>query len=69
MPRINKEPIVKPVVKLVGNDGNAYAIMGQVQRALIDIGQYDQVVRYMAEVTDRDYHHLLATTLDYVEVE
>jgi len=29
-----KAPIQKPIVKLTGNDGNAFFIMGKIQQAL-----------------------------------
>ncbi len=56
-------------VKLVGNDGNAFAIMGQVQRAMRRAGIDPEVVaEYVAEAMSGDYNHLLATTMNYVEV-
>lgn len=63
------EPSVKPIVKLIGDDGNAFNILGRVRRALIQAGLTDQAERYVQEATSGDYHHLLATTMRYVEVE
>lgn len=59
----------KPVVKLTGTDGNAFAIMGKVTRALKDAGQGDLVDQYRKEATSGDYDHLLQVTFEYVDVE
>ena len=53
-------------VKLVGEDGNAFAIMGRVRRALIDAGHHELAEEYMQEAVKGDYDHLLAVTLEYV---
>lgn len=57
-------------VKLIGTDGNAFAILGKVTRALrlakVDKAEVDA---YMAEATAGDYDHLLGTTMKWVEVE
>ena len=56
-------------VKLVGKDGNAFAIMGRVRQALRKAGHADLVDEYLEEATAGDYNHLLMTTMKYVEVE
>ena len=56
-------------VKLVGEDGNAFAIMGKVSKALKRNGHADLVDEYLKEAKSGDYDHLLQTTMDYVEVE
>jgi hypothetical protein len=58
----------KPVVRLVGTDGNAFAIMGKVARALRQAGKPELVKRYMDEATSGDYDHLLQVTMKYVDV-
>jgi hypothetical protein len=58
----------KPVVKLVGTDGNAFAILGKVKRALVDAGMKKEAEAFMKEATSGDYDHLLATAMDYVDV-
>ena len=55
-------------VKLLGNDGNAFSILGAVSKALKKNGQAELAKEYMAEATKGDYDHLLATTSDYVEI-
>lgn len=55
-------------VKLVGTDGNAYAIMGKVIKALRNGGRSDLIESYKQEATSGDYDNLIAVTMDYVEV-
>jgi hypothetical protein len=59
----------KPVVQLVGTDGNAFAIMGKVARALRQAGRPDLVKQYMDEATSGDYDHLLQVTMKYIDVQ
>lgn len=59
----------KPTVELVGEDGNAFAILGKVKRALKAAGLKDQVEEYMKKATQGDYDNLLRVTMEYVNVE
>lgn len=55
-------------VDLVGEDGNAYAILGRVQKALKAAGvDKEERDAYFAEATSGDYDHLLRVTMDWVE--
>ncbi len=66
--RTDGAPQEKPRVKLVGEDGNAFAILGRVRRALLDAGaSAEYVERYTREATSGNYDHLLAVTLEYIE--
>lgn len=56
-------------VKLIGEDGNAFFILGKVREALIKNGRKDLVEEFMKEAQSKDYDHLLATVIEYVEVE
>jgi hypothetical protein len=56
-------------VKLVGEDGNAFAIMGAVRGALERGGYRELASQYIEEATMGDYNHLLRVSMDYVEVE
>lgn len=56
-------------VKLIGTDGNAFAILGKVSKALKQNGHGDLVKEYQAEATKGDYNNLLAVTMEYVEVK
>jgi hypothetical protein len=56
-------------VELVGHDGNAFAIMGRVQRALKEAGaSQEELKQYYAESTSGDYDNLLRVAMDWVEV-
>ena len=60
----------KPVVKLIGEDGNAFAIMGKVVKAMKTAGySQDEIEDYRTKAKSGDYNHLLAVTMDFVEVE
>lgn len=58
----------KPKVKLTGEDGNAFAILGKVKRALRKAGMKKEASLFMEEATAGDYNHLLRTAMKYVEV-
>ena len=56
-------------VKLTGNDGNAFSIMGQVTRALRKAGaSKEEQQAFQKEATAGDYDHLLQTCMEWVEV-
>jgi len=58
----------RPYVALAGEDGNAFAIMGRVTKALKRAGASpDYVKRYQDEATSGDYDHLLQVTLQFIE--
>lgn len=55
-------------VKLVGEDGNAFAILGRVQKALRKAKvPAAEVTAFFAEATSGDYDHLLATCQKWVD--
>jgi hypothetical protein len=57
-------------VQLSGNDGNAFAIMGAVQKALkrhgVDKSEIDE---YIHDSMSGDYNHLLQVAMAWVTVE
>lgn len=55
-------------VQLSGIDGNAFAILGAVSKALKKAGETEGAAEFMAEATSGDYDHLLQTAMDFVEV-
>lgn len=65
-----KKPDTKPVVNLIGKDGNAFGIMGRVKQALKRAGADKEYIdKYLSEATSRDYNHLLTVSIEYVEVQ
>ena len=58
------------VVELVGEDGNAFAILGRVRRALREAGVGKaEVDAFTAEATSGNYDHLLQTVMRWVAVD
>jgi hypothetical protein len=56
-------------VQLVGEDGNAFAVLGRVQSALRKAGvSKEERDEFLAEATSGDYNHLLATVMNWVDV-
>ena len=56
-------------VDLIGQDGNAFAILGAVTKAMRRAGlSQEERDLYTKEATSGDYNHLIATTMDWVEV-
>jgi hypothetical protein len=55
-------------VRLVGTDGNAFALMGKVCAALRKGNRSDLVSEFQKEAMSGDYDHLLTTCCEYVEV-
>ena len=56
-------------VKLIGEDGNAFVILGKVDKALVLAGYHNLARLYRDEVMLGDYDNLLRVTMKYVEVE
>jgi hypothetical protein len=56
-------------VQLTGEDGNAFAILGKVQRALRRAGvPEDECKQFVTEATAGDYNNLLRVCMQWVEV-
>ncbi len=58
------KPIVRGPV-----DGNAFAIMAVVIRALKMAGQYAKVKEYTEKATSGNYNNLLRVSLEYVDFD
>jgi len=65
-----KAPSSKPTVKLIGQNGNAFSVMGNVKRALKRAGADQEYIdQYLEEAISGDYNHLLTVSMKYVNVE
>ena len=63
-------PETKPIVKLIGHDGNAFSIMGSVKQALKRAGADKEYIdEFLNKATSGDYDHLLVVSMEYVDVE
>jgi hypothetical protein len=58
------------IVKLVGEDGNPFAILGRCQQAARQAGlPKPEIDSFIAEATSDDYDHLLQTCLRWFEIK
>lgn len=60
----------RPKVRLVGENRNAFAIIGRTQRAMRRAGWTSTMVgAFRQEATSGNYEHLLATVAKYCDVD
>lgn len=60
----------KPTVKLIGEDGNIFFIMGKVARELKRNGMRAEADEYTNKVLNcKSYNEALQITMQYVDVE
>jgi hypothetical protein len=60
----------KPTVQLIGQDGNVFAIIGSVSKALKRDGQPERAKEFTEKaLKSKSYDDVLSLVLDYVEVE
>ena len=65
--KTTKYPTIR--VTLIGRDGNAFAILGAVTKAMREAGvDKDERAAFIAEATAGDYDHLLAAAMNWVDV-
>jgi len=56
-------------IPLVGEDGNAFSILGRVQRIMKQNGLRDEVEAFHAEATSGNYDNLLLTVMRWFSVD
>ena len=57
-------------VSLLGQDGNAFSIIAETQRALKNEGvSKDEIKEFQTEAMSGDYDHLIQTVMKWVNVE
>ena len=67
---MSEKSITGVSVKLVGEDGNAFAILSRVRQAMRRAKVPKETVdAYIEEATGGDYMNLLAVTARYVDAE
>jgi hypothetical protein len=66
----NPKPLTNVSVRLIGENGNAFNILGKVRAALRKAG-YDSefIEEFGRKATSGDYNHLLAVVSEYVNIE
>ena len=63
------EPITNIHLKLTGEDGNAFFILGRARQALHRARRSDLWEQFNKEATSGDYTNLLATCMKYFVVD
>jgi hypothetical protein len=62
--------VEKVKVKLIGEDGNVFNIIGKVSKALKRNGESDKSAEYTSKAFSCEtYDEVLALTMEYVDVE
>jgi hypothetical protein len=57
-------------VRLVGEDGNAFAILARTRRALLHGGvSHKEVDAFLKQAKSGDYNNLLCTVMDWVQTD
>ena len=59
----------KPRVKLIGEDGNVFNILGRVKSALREAGMDTEADAFLKEATSGDYQNVLRCAMKYCDVE
>lgn len=60
----------KPTCKLVGTDGNVFAVIGNVSKALRRAKQDDKVKEFSSRAMQAsDYYEVFAIASEYVEIK
>ena len=66
---MNNEPITNIHLKLTGEEGNAFFILGRARQALRRARRSDLWEQFNKEATSGDYTNLLATCMKYFVVD
>ncbi len=62
--------VQKPTCKLVGKDGNVFAVIGEVRKVLKQAGRHEQAAELVkAAFRAKSYEKVLALCFRYVNVE
>lgn len=64
---MSKEEKEKPVLMLIGQDGNAFAILGKARKVAIEHGLDWEAIR--TEAMSGDYDHLLSVMMEHFDVQ
>lgn len=62
------QPLTDAKVKLVGEDGNAFVIIGRVNAAIKKSNHPELSKQFMDEAMSGDYDNVLQTCMKYVEI-
>ena len=65
----NTMPKTNVTVRLIGEDGNAFAIIGRVSTALKKAGYHQEAKDFTEKCFSGDYDNILRLCMEYVNVE
>jgi len=69
MKKINETQESKPILKLTGQDGNAFSILGKARLVARKAGwDKERISEFMEKAMSGDYDHLLQTCMKYFDV-
>lgn len=63
------KPLTNAVVKMTGENGNAFFILGKVSSAIKKSDKPELVEGFLKEAKSGDYDNLLITCMKYVKVK
>jgi len=67
---MGNDKLVKPRVKLVGEDGNVFNLMGICSRELKRVGQHEQSKEMCSKImSSKSYSEALSIIMEYCDVE
>lgn len=67
---LKKEIMEKPLCKLIGEDGNVFAIIGRVSKTLKRAGLIEEAKEFIVKAScAKSYDEVLCLCTEYVEVE
>lgn len=58
----------KPIIKLIGTDGNAFAIIAKCEEKFREIGKRDLIPEFREKAMSGDYNHLLCVCMEYFTI-
>ena len=59
----------RPELKLIGQDGNAFMVLGLARKAAVKAGwTKEEIEKFMDEATNGNYSHLLQICMEIFEV-
>ncbi len=69
-PRESAPEPIKPPCRMAGEDGNVFAIISRVRRALRNAGLHEKAEEFVARATSSgSYDEVLALCFEFVEID
>ena len=66
---MNKQKKEKPKLRLAGEDGNSFSILGRAKKVAKKAGwSWEKIDRFINEAMSANYDHLLQTCMEHFDV-